>query len=311
MTILHVAAPGVAGGLESVVLELAGGLTNAGHRVALAAVLDPGSENHPVPSRATGLGVEVFPLVVPSRAYLLEFRRIRNVIHEFRPDIVHTHGYRADLIGGLAARRAGVPWVATAHGFAGGGRKNRLYEWLQVRAYRWAQAVIAVSEPIQRRLVKEGVAPDRIHRLRNAWAPKPLLTREMARRRLGIEGVDASIGWVGRLSREKGADVFLDALARLPHRRWTASIIGDGGERHALEAQALALGIADRVRWHGLLTDASELYRAFDVWVLSSRTEGTPIALFEAMSARVPAVVTAVGGVPDVVTQAEASPGAG
>ena len=115
-----------------------------------------------------------------------------------------------------------------------------------------------------------------------------------------------SIGWVGRLTREKGADIFLEALALLPHRAWVASIVGEGRERAALEAQAARLGIADRVRWHGLVPDAAAIYPAFDAWVLSSRTEGTPIALFEAMAARVPAVVTTVGGVPDVVTPFEA-----
>jgi len=64
--------------------------------------------------------------------------------------------------------------------------------------------------------------------------------------------------------------------------------------------------VADRVNWHGLVPDAADLYPAFDAWVLSSRTEGTPIALLEAMAARVPVVATAVGGVPDVVSSAEA-----
>ena len=62
----------------------------------------------------------------------------------------------------------------------------------------------------------------------------------------------------------------------MPSRNWQASIIGDGRERRALEEQARALGIADRVHWHGLIPDAATLYSAFDAWVLSSRTEGTP-----------------------------------
>jgi glycosyltransferase involved in cell wall biosynthesis len=306
LTILHVAAPGRAGGLESVVLELTGGLRGLGHRVVLAAVLDPGSVEHPVPSRAEGQGVEVRRVVIPPRAYLTEYRALRQAITELRPDLVHTHGYRADLIGGLAARRAGVLWVSTVHGFTGGGRKNRFYEWLQIRAYRRAQAVVAVSLPIRDRLVGAGICPDRVHVIPNAWAPKALLSREEARRRLCLTGPEPVIGWVGRLTREKGADVFLEALAQIPDRHWTASIVGAGRERPALEAQAERLGIAERIRWHGLMPDAAGLYPAFDAWVLSSRTEGTPIALFEAMAARVPVVVTTVGGVPDVVSPFEA-----
>jgi glycosyltransferase involved in cell wall biosynthesis len=306
LTILHVAAPAEAGGLESVLLDLMSGLKQAGHRVGLAAVLDHGTASHPVAERAVTLGIHVFRLEIPPRAYLREYKSLRRVIAEFGPDVVHTHGYRADLVCGRAARGAGVPWVTTVHGFSGGDWKNRLYEWLQVRAYRRADAVLAVSRPIRAHLVESGVPIDRVHLLPNAWTPKPIIPREEARRRLGLAGSDWVVGWVGRLSREKGADVFLEALALLPQSGWTASIIGAGDERPALETRVRALGISDRLRWHGLLPNAAALYRAFDVWVLSSRTEGTPIALFEAMAARVPVVATTVGGVPDVVSSAEA-----
>lgn len=305
LRVLHVAAPGNAGGLESVLVELTVGLHQSGLHTGLAAVVDSGSENHPVPQLAASMGVEVHLVAVPARGYLSEYRQLRDLMRRFRPHAVHTHGYRADLVGGLAARSRGMPWVTTVHGFTGGGVKNRFYEWLQTRSYRGAQAVVAVSRPIRDRLLAIGMPPDRVHVLPNAWGAKPGLSRVEARQRLGIEGTGPVVGWVGRLSREKGADVFLEALARLPSRPWQASVIGAGRERPALEAQARRLGIADRVTWHGLVTEAAALYRAFDIWVLSSRTEGTPIALFEAMAAGVPVVATSVGGVPDVITQSE------
>jgi len=306
LTVLHVAAPGAAGGLESVVLDLIAGLKAAGHRPVLAALLDPAGTGPLVPRRAAEQGVEVIRLEIPPRAYAQEYRRIRAGIAEVRPDWVHTHGYRADITGGLAARRAGVPWMSTAHGFTGGDWKNRLYERIQVWAYRRAQVVVAVSRSVRERLVAQGVPPGRVHLLRNAWTPKPSHSPVDARRRLGLPEGAPIIGWVGRLTQEKGADLFLEALALLTRLRWRASIVGEGRERPALEALARARGIDDRVHWHGLVHDAASLFPAFDTWVLSSRTEGTPIALFEAMSARVPLVVTAVGGVPDVVTSDEA-----
>jgi len=306
LSLLHVAAPGSEGGLESVLLELTGGLGELGHRVVVAAVQDAGGPPSPLLARLKARNVEVLPLDIPPRAYPTELRRLREVMDAVRPAVVHTHGYRADLIGGLAARRSGIPWVATAHGFTGGDLKNRLYEWLQRRALRRADGIIAVSAQIRERLVMAGVATDRIRQLPNAWTPRPLVPRGEARRRLGIPEGAPVIGWVGRLTLEKGADLFLEALALLPDRRWRASIIGDGRERPALEARARRLGIADHVQWHGIVPQAAGHYTAFDAWVLSSRTEGTPIALFEAMAARVPVVVTAVGGVPAVVTDREA-----
>jgi glycosyltransferase involved in cell wall biosynthesis len=306
LTILHVAAPAAFGGLESVLLELTGGHRRAGHRVVLAAVLDPGAVVGAVPDRAAAAGVEVVPLSVPPRAYPLEYRQLREVIRRIRPDVVHTHGARSDLIGGLAARRAGVPWISTMHGFTGGDRKNRFYEWLQVRACRRAQAVVAVSSPIRNVLVRGGVSADRVHLLANAWTPQPLLPRGEARRRLGVAEGEPVIGWVGRLTHEKGADLFLEALALIQDVPWRADLIGEGRERAVLEAQARRLEIGHRVHWHGLLPEAASLFPAFDSWVLSSRTEGTPIALFEAMAARVPVIVADVGGVPDVVSSVEA-----
>jgi len=85
------------------------------------------------------------------------------------------------------------------------------------------------------------------------------------------------------------------------------SIIGDGIERVPLAARAVCLGLNGRLHWHGVVADAGCLFAAFDVFALSSRTEGTPIVLLEAMAAGIPIVTTAVGGVPDVVSPQEAS----
>jgi glycosyltransferase involved in cell wall biosynthesis len=223
-----------------------------------------------------------------------------------RPDVVHTHGYRPDVLASGVARGLGLATATTVHGFTGGDLKNRMYEWLQRRSFRRFGAVVAVSKPLVEQLARGGVPRDRIHLVPNAWSSAARhLTREQARAKLGITDQGFRIGWVGRLSREKGADLLLEALARLPDPAFRVSFIGDGRERTALAARAAALGVADRVQWHGTVPDAGALYAAFDCYALSSRTEGTPIVLFEAMAARVPIVAAAVGGVPDVVRSGE------
>lgn len=83
------------------------------------------------------------------------------------------------------------------------------------------------------------------------------------------------------------------------------TVVGDGPERANVEALARTLGVAERIHWTGVIADADRLLRAFDTFVLSSRTEGTPITLLEAMRACVPIVATAVGGVPDVLSESE------
>ena len=307
LTLLHVAAPARVGGLERVVRSLCAGHRARGHRVHLLAVVDPGEADHPLVAPLADAGVDVQVLEIPARAYLRERAVMRELCGRIRPDVVHTHGYRPDLVDASVARSLGIATVATVHGFVRGSRKGRMYEWLQRWAYRRFDAVAAVSRPQVEELRASGVPAARIHHLPNAWAAhEPPLPAAAARSRLGVpEGV-FHVGWVGRLGREKGADVLLDALALLGDLPLVASIVGAGREEAALRAQAEALGVADRVRWHGLIAEAGPLFSAFDAFVLSSRTEGTPIALFEAMEAGAPVVATAVGGVPDVVSPSEA-----
>jgi glycosyltransferase involved in cell wall biosynthesis len=248
----------------------------------------------------------VTPVVVDERAYLREYRLLAALVARLRPKVVHTHGYRADVIGGAVARAYRIPTVSTVHGFTGGGPKNRLYERIQCFSLRRAKAVIAVSRPLVHLLVRAGISRGRIHCIPNGFAPVgPTLTRTAARAALGIPPGELVVGWVGRLSREKGADVMLDALAECD-RAWRLSVIGEGREANLLRQRAAKLGIADRVRWHGRVADAGSLLTAFDAFALTSRTEGTPITLLEAMHACVPIVATRVGGVADVVTPAEA-----
>ena len=200
--------------------------------------------------------------------------------------------------------------MSTVHGFTftGSGWRNQTYDALQRRAHRGFDAVIAVSDQVGTELLNRGVARDRVHVIPNAYEAggTPLLPRAEARRVLGLPQEAYVAGWVGRLSREKGMDVLLAALAHLEGQSLVVAVLGDGRERAALEITAAAQGLGERVRWIGDVADAARLYHAFDLFILSSRTEGTPIALFEAMDAAVPVVATAVGGVPAVVTGAEA-----
>ncbi len=299
--VLHVLNPAREGGLERVVSMLSGG--QGRDRAHVAAVLSPNdADEHPFIDALEAADLPVTRVLVGPRSYLREYRSLGALVERLQPRVVHTHGYRADVIGGAVARAHRVRAVSTVHGFTGGGRRNRFNERVQCFALRRADAVLAVSRPLVARLVDAGVSRDKIRWIPNGFAPPAsIMTRAAARRMLGIADDATVAGWVGRLSREKGADVMLDALAQ-SDPSWRLSMIGDGTERDRLTEQAAALGISDRVAWHGAVVNAGALMPAFDAFVLSSRTEGTPIALFEAMYAGVPIIATQVGGVPDVVT---------
>jgi glycosyltransferase involved in cell wall biosynthesis len=305
--ILHVHAPGFMGGAERVVQLLAGAQREAGHDVTVAVVLDVDDRADAFCGPLETAGVRVVRWQVPHRRYDVEHTQVTELCRKLGPTVVHAHGYRADVVAAHAARRAGIPVVSTAHGFTGGGLKNRLFQNIQCRSLRRADAVIAVSRPLARELARRGVPGDRIHVIPNGFRPDGArLEPAEARERLGVSPGVVHLGWVGRVTPEKGLDILLEALGHLDDLTLTVSVIGDGRSRPELERRAASSLASGRVRWHGSVPDAGSLFPAFDLFVLSSRTEGTPIVLFEAMAAGVPVVATAVGGVPDVVSGKEA-----
>ena len=310
LSVLHLIAPGDVGGAERVVHALASGQRRAGHRVTVGAVLSNGADHrsHPFLAPLERAGVETILLRVPPRAYRRERSACVELCRRLRPDVVHTHGIRVDVVDAAVARRAGMPTVTTVHGFTGGDFKMWVYERLWRRALRGFDAVVAVSRPLARDLERTGVPPGRLHAVPNAWPADdlPPFPRYEARQQLAVPDGRFHVGWVGRLTPEKGADVLLAALPLLADLPMVVSVVGDGRGRPQLQAAAARLGLGDRVRWLGNVAAAGRLFTAFDVFALSSRTEGTPIVLFEAMATSTPIVASAVGGVPDVLAPQEA-----
>jgi len=238
-----------------------------------------------------------------TRLSLLRPRSLARTIRNISPDIVHSHSgvwYKASL----AARMAGVPWVVhTEHGRA------LPDPWMARRldgaASGRTDVVIAVSEAVAR-LLKHGVVrhADRVHVVPNGVDVdlyRPDRHATSLHQELGIASDTPVLGSIGRLERIKGYEVMVAALAELL-KVWKGGrppvllIAGDGSERGALEAQAEASGVSDRVRWLGWRDDIHELHATFSLFTMSSHSEGTSISLLEAMSAGLCPVVTDVGG---------------
>ncbi len=212
--------------------------------------------------------------------------------------VVHSHGYRSDIIGLLAARRAGVPIVSTLHGWTPVNRSLRIYEALDRLVLRWFDHIICVSRPLYEQM-RRRLPFNRVTFLPNAVSTPPadgLAPRARSTTR-------KTILFVGRLSHEKGVDILLRAFAHsLAGRDDTRLLIlGDGPDRGENEQLARDLGIADRMEFLGFQRDVPAFYRCADLFVLPSRSEGVPLSLLEAMAAGLPLVATRVGGVPDVI----------
>lgn len=306
MKVVHVLAPARFGGLERVVHDLAIGQRKNGHDVRAILLLETGVAEPPLAAELDDAKVPAVRVVEPARSFLAQRRALVEIANNLAPDVVHTHGYLPDVLAASLSRSFRPARVSTVHGFTGGGWRNRFYERLQRRSYSRLDAVVAVSRKLASDLA--AFVPARLIRVvPNAWRPaeNPLSPRE-ARAQLSLSTDTFNIGWVGRISREKGPDLLIEALSSLIDINIRVSMIGDGVERPRLEQRAKELGVDDRVSWQGELPRAAQFFPAFDLFVLSSRTEGTPITLFEAMDASVPIVATSVGGVADVVTSNEA-----
>jgi glycosyltransferase involved in cell wall biosynthesis len=293
------------GGAEQVVLRLAQALAARGAR-AIVATQRPGW----LTERAERAGAEVW--LAPQRpgldpAWLVRFaRRLRRE----RVDLVHAHEFAMGLFGGVAARAAGVPVVATLHG----------RQWLAGRALRrraWRLSAragvrhVAVSTDLADWLagatglpraaievVENGIeiAPER-------GAAEIAALRADVRGELGLAADAPLLVAVGNLYPVKDHATLLRALPALPDAH--LAIAGRGDERDALAAQADALGVAGRLHLVGLRDDVARWLAAADLFVHPSRSEELPLAVLEAMAAGCAIVATRVGGVPDAVVDGE------
>jgi len=190
-----VSNPGV-GGLESVVESLGRGLVSLGHDLKVLLFCDPVAPRPPLAAGLESAGVNVEIVFRPSRSYLRERRMAAELCESYKPDVVHTHGYRADLLAEPVIRSMGIPTVGTVHGFAGGDFKNRIYEWLQLRAFRRFSAVIAVSRPLAEHMRSAGIPAEKLHLVLNGWRPaSPPLSR-----------LEARAAWIYLLT-ERGSDL--------------------------------------------------------------------------------------------------------
>jgi glycosyltransferase involved in cell wall biosynthesis len=233
--------------------------------------------------------------------------RLRKISRRRRAQVLVTHGYKADVIGLLVARRERIPIVAVAHGWTRESRRVRLYERLDRFALKFVDAVVAVSDATRDTLLGVGMDPGRVVTIRNAVDPQDgpknaSLAGRRLRQTFGLAEEEIVVATAGRLSPEKGQGDFLRACAHVSGRRHDCRFLlfGDGNERARLERLAAELGVEDRVVFCGHRDDFLDLLPGVDLLVLSSLSEGLPVVILEAFAACVPVVATSVGGVPEV-----------
>jgi glycosyltransferase involved in cell wall biosynthesis len=305
MRIVHLTASGFFGGPERQMLELAASLPDnvvstfvsfresGGCRQFLAAARKGGFEGvmlqHDTP--------RFHAAVAELRAYL---RRCRT-------DVLCCHGYKADILGQLAARLTGVHVLAVSRGWTGESRKVRLYEALDRLVLRGMDRVVCVSTAQAARVRQAGVPSKRLVVIANAIRVGRFGAPESANRerldRLFPRRPDCIVAAAGRLSPEKGFSDLLEAARQVKARSPATGFVlfGDGPLRESLGRQIDAAGLVGRFVLAGFRNDLDGLLPNVDVLVAPSLTEGLPNVVLEAMAAAVPVVATTVGGLPELV----------
>ena len=251
------------------------------------------------------------------------FWQLLRLLRNLRPAIVHTHMAKAGAIGRQAAivyntlwaRNHPVKLVHTYHGHVLEGYfsapKTALFLAAEKLLARRTNTLIAVSAQVRQELLKEYRIgrEDRFQVVPLGLDLAPLeaidnTARRDARKQLGIPEEAKVIVWVGRLTPIKQPEVFLDAakLIKLRHPQAIFLVVGDGELRSEVESKARALEMANDIRFLGWRGDLATIYAASNLSLLTSRNEGTPVAIIEAMASGLPSVSPNVGGVRDVIT---------
>ena len=259
-------------------------------------------------ARAQGTPVHAIP--ERGRFDRTALRGLAALVAEIKPDIVQTHAVKSHFL----ARMAGLPrhsrWVAFHHGYTWPEWWVHFYNQLDRWSLRAAVKVLTVSGPFRAELIRKGVPAERIEIVHNAirpdWGMNARAPEKAAALRsgLGIPENRPVILSVGRLSAEKDHRTLLEAMRQVEAH---LVIVGEGPERAGIEERIRALDLGRSVTLTGQQPTAEPYYGIADIAVLSSRTEGSPNALLEAMAAGVPVVATAVGGVPEMVSDGESA----
>ena len=301
MVVAHVLSSLAIGGGERVALELAGGQTDARHRVMVVS-LAPGPDG-PLAEAFDARGVPVHRVAKRSGLDPTLALRLAALFRREGVHVVHTHNRLPLVYGAAAGRLAGAVVVHTRHGPGRGTRGQRV---LWRGAGRLLHAYVAVSpelldlaralracDPAKLSVIENGIDVDRF-----ATTPD---VRRASRESLGIPQDAFVIGAVGRLSPEKEFPWLVRAAAPMLGAGVRLIIVGGGAQEAAIRSEVSAQRVEPYVLLPGARNDVPRYTAAMDVFVLSSSMEGLPLAVLEAMAAGLPVVATAVGGLPNLI----------
>jgi glycosyltransferase involved in cell wall biosynthesis len=298
MKIAHVVDSMEVGGAETLVSQMCRLQREQGHEPCVYAVAALGA----LGERMRTEGFAVQPNV--GRHLPDATRNFFRIFKASRPDVVHLHNPTPTIYAAMAARIAGVPSiVSTRHSLVAPPR-NLVMELKYTIAANFCDWIVGICDATTNNMKSAHSAPERkIVRIYNGTLALPRVAKEQRPPKSGF-----TLVYVGRLEAVKNhvllLNAFRAALSSMPDLRlW---MVGDGSERKMLESLATKLDIATAVTFWGQQLDVTPFFSAVDAFIMSSKSEGLPMSLLQAFSLGLPAIVTDVGGMAEVVRLAQA-----
>ncbi|MBF0511869.1 MAG: glycosyltransferase, partial [Candidatus Omnitrophica bacterium] len=298
--VLHLVSSNGIFGAEQVMLNLAG--FSEGVTPVIGALNNQHNSHLEIIDEARKRNIHTAVFESSGRIDLNTIKQIADFARQNSIDIIHTHNYKSNLIGGLAACLSRKKWVATVHGWTGTDAKLRLYEKIDALILKLTGHIICVSKPGYQQLLKRGLSSERLSVIPNGIDLEKF-SRRLHNSRFKRDLNDTVIAIVGRLSPEKGHEVLLKAMAQVIKKCPNVKllVVGDGPMRNELEEQIQNLNLSHHVILTGIINDMPDIYGICDILVNASYTEGLPMSILEAMACKVAVVATHVGAVPEVI----------
>lgn len=307
MRVLHITPCLAVGGLEKVVVELCAASWPNDIQVLCASLAPKGELAAQLPR-----GDADFTGAEQVRHRFLDgptLRQLRRFCRAQQIDLLHAHNHKANQYGALLSLLTGCPLVVTVHGRGGTGPSPWRHRFLYRLLLRMARQIVAVSADTRQKLITRNRLPATgIRTIINGvdtsrFSPATPATVATLRQQCGLPPDAFIIGSVGRLAAEKNYPLLVQAVALLRQQGVNAhlAIVGEGTTRHAIEQALATTGLQQHCSLPGARFDIVEWMRCFDLFTLSSDTEGTAITLLEAMACGLTVVATDVGGNREVV----------
>jgi glycosyltransferase involved in cell wall biosynthesis len=247
-----------------------------------------------------GLGCHILPM--NNKFDFSAVNKLVKLIKDEGIDIIHTHGYKSDIIGVLAARKAGIKSIVTPHGFENAKDfKLRLFIWLGCQAMKYATKVVPLSKQLLDDILRMGVNPNKSLYIQNGV---DLSEVEATLSPIRANSDEKRIGFVGQMISRKNIFDILDIFESLhqQHPNTRLILLGDGDARVELEQYSQGLKSAQCIEFLGFRDDRLNLLKSFDLFVMTSTLEGIPRCLMEATAAGIPVAAYNIPGIDQLIS---------